>query len=152
MFTLTTKPKPEKGPIKDSDLLLFFIAKVGPRYRFASKEQHFIKGLDNIAPAQVPIPIPDWFVGGDYQGLLDSNENPQYADISLNINLFSWAPDDAEWEDQWFSMEGLIHPYTLTWDMKDLEGEEGDYSAPVAIVRDGDFRPSVHHSRRITPH
>jgi len=46
MFTLTTKPKPEKGPIKDSDLLLFFIAKVGPRYRFASKEQHFIKGLE----------------------------------------------------------------------------------------------------------
>jgi hypothetical protein len=145
----STKPRRPLDNQKNigGDMSMMFFAH--PRYpkKFASPEQHQIKGLNVETIAGILFPPPPWTTVPEYDGLLaETNEESNWGFFSLNLSMYNQTLDPSEWDDKWFLMYGRVHPYALTWEVEpDDSVETGDnlfnYTIPALIVRDQGYQP-----------
>ncbi|KAJ4217442.1 hypothetical protein NW757_014635 [Fusarium falciforme] len=132
------------------DMSIMLFVQPGCPSRFASADEHRVKGLNAETIARVVLPIPPWLTAPDYPPLLAHPAEPSPSIFfSLNLSIYNQqiVPDD--WSDQWFFMAGRVHSFALTWEIErqdDLENElaDGDhlaYTIPALIVRDQGYQP-----------
>ncbi|RMI94951.1 hypothetical protein CDV36_016433, partial [Fusarium kuroshium] len=132
------------------DMSIMFFVQPGCPSRFASADEHRVKGLNAETIARVVLPIPPWLTAPDYSPLRAHPADPSPSIFfSLNLSIYNQqiVPDD--WSDQWFFMAGRVHPFALTWEIERQDGLEdeladGDhlaYTIPALIVRDQGYQP-----------
>ncbi|EEU38437.1 uncharacterized protein NECHADRAFT_88569 [Fusarium vanettenii 77-13-4] len=85
-----------------SDMSVMLFVQPDCPSKFAYQDQHRINGLNAEALARVFLPAPPWIL------------TPEYAQLR----------SDPEWTEQWFFMNGRVHPYTLTWEIEQRDGPE----------------------------
>jgi hypothetical protein len=131
-------------------MTMAFLARSQVPRKFDSPEQHLIKGLNVETVAEIFIPPPPWIINPLYSAIQAVPDNDHYnysASFSLNLAMYNkiLVPDD--WSDMWFSMNGRVHPYALTWEDPSL-WESGDdpedschYVIPALIIRDQSYQP-----------
>ncbi|KAH8656361.1 hypothetical protein BGZ61DRAFT_540935 [Ilyonectria robusta] len=118
--------------------------------RFAYQDQHRIKGLNAEALARVFLPAPSWILTPEYAQLRSDPDNPSSCIFfSLNLSIYNQPVVASEWTEQWFFMNGRVHPYALTWEVEQRDGLESDtgaitqYTIPALIIRDQGYQPIV---------
>ncbi|KAG7424477.1 hypothetical protein Forpi1262_v014582 [Fusarium oxysporum f. sp. raphani] len=116
--------------------------------RFAYQDQHRIKGLNAEALARVFLPAPSWILTPEYAQLRSDPDNPSGCIFfSINLSIYNQQVVASEWTEQWFFMNGRVHPYALTWDIEQRDGLEPDtgaitqYTIPALIIRDQGYQP-----------
>ncbi len=131
-----------------SDMSMMALVQTGCPARFASSDQHRIKGLNAETVARICLPSPTWLANQEYEILQSANVGLQgQIYVSLNMAIYSQQLCAADWTDQWFFMSGRLHPYALTWRTVQQDGLEteigtvSDYTIPVFVVRDLSFQP-----------
>ncbi|KAH7304574.1 hypothetical protein B0I35DRAFT_454671 [Stachybotrys elegans] len=85
------------------------------------------------------------------KGLENSSSTSTF--FSLNISIYNQQIVPEDWSGQWFSMAGCVHPYALTWEIKQsskpqssaddsLENDDlVTYTIASLIVRDFSYQP-----------
>ncbi|KAH7237905.1 hypothetical protein B0J15DRAFT_144028 [Fusarium solani] len=132
------------------DMSIMLFVQPGCPSRFASVDEHRVKGLNAETIARVVLPIPPWLTTPGYSPLRAHPANPSPSVFfSLNLSIYNQqiVPDD--WSDQWFFMAGRVHPFALTWEIERQDGLEDKvaasdyltYTIPALIVRDQGYRP-----------
>ncbi|KAH8661809.1 hypothetical protein BGZ61DRAFT_499473 [Ilyonectria robusta] len=109
------------------DMSIAFFVQPGCPSRFASSDQHRVKGLNAETIARVILPTPPWLAALDYSPLPTDPADPSPSVFfSLNLSIYNQqiVPDD--WLDQWFFMAGRVHLFALTWEVE---------------LRDQDYQP-----------
>ncbi|KAH7237980.1 hypothetical protein B0J15DRAFT_538480 [Fusarium solani] len=89
-----------------SDMSMMLFVQPDCPSRFAYQDQHRVKGLNAEALARVFLPAPSWILTPEYAQLRSGPDNP------------------SEWTEQWFFMNGRVHPYALTWEVEQRDGLE----------------------------
>ncbi|KAH6873613.1 hypothetical protein B0T10DRAFT_588669 [Thelonectria olida] len=127
--------------------MMFFIQPDCPS-RFACPDQHRIKGLNAETIARVLLPPPPWIMATEYATLrADPSNSSTCIFFSLNLSIYNQQIDPSDWTDAWFFMNGRVHPYSLTWEIKQADGLESEedglleYTIPALIVRDQSYQP-----------
>lgn len=146
---LSTLRKPlESQRNVGSDMSMMALVQTGCPSRFASPDEHRIKGLNAETIARVCLPTPTWLMSPEYAILQSTGKNSEnQIYVSLNIAIYNQQLDPSEWTEQWFFMTGRLHPYALTWRITQLDGLESEigtvseYTIPAFIVRDSSFQP-----------
>ncbi|KAM4056482.1 hypothetical protein HRG_003369 [Hirsutella rhossiliensis] len=116
--------------------------------RFAHLDEHRIKGLNAEAMARVLLPPPAWLLTAEYAPLRSGADNsPTSVFFSLNLSIYGQSILDTDWTEQWFFMNGRVHPYALAWEVEQRDGLESDtggtvlYTMPALVVRDQGYQP-----------
>lgn len=124
------------------------LVQTGCPSKFASSDEHHIKGLNAETVARIYVPRPAWLLAPEYAILQSRKGMPddQFY-VSLNIAIYSHHLAPSDWTDQWFFMTGRLHPYALTWQTMQRDGLEAEvgavseYTIPAFVVRDAGFQP-----------
>jgi hypothetical protein len=95
---------------------IFLITSLPLPNRFASPEQQQIKGLNFETIATVHFPPPTWLYNSEYTVLQPQadSDNVTSASFSLNMSIYDQLPNPSDWNDTYFFLYGLVHPYALT--------------------------------------
>ncbi|OAQ57690.1 hypothetical protein VFPFJ_11734 [Purpureocillium lilacinum] len=127
--------------------MMFFVQPDCPS-RFAHPDEHRIKGLNAEALARILLPPPSWLLTTKYEPLrADTGEAPTSIFFSLNLSIYSQSIVSCEWTEEWFFMNGRVHPYALAWEVEQHDGLESDtggtllYTMPALVVRDQGYQP-----------
>jgi hypothetical protein len=128
-----------------SDMSMTYFVQCQIPTRFSYPEQHQIKGLNAETVAAILFPIPSWLTELEYSALRSDSENV-LSIFSLNMPIYNQSINPSEWDDMWFLMSGIVHPYALTWevetpDSSDSSNNMQDYTIPALIVRDQNYQP-----------
>ncbi|KAH7187690.1 hypothetical protein BKA60DRAFT_665166 [Fusarium oxysporum] len=116
------------------DMSMMFFAQPDCPSRFAHQDQHRIKGLNAETLARIFLPPPSWLLAAEYAPLRSD------VDDSSTSIFFKWI-------EEWFFMNGRVHPYALAWEVEQHDGLESDadctllYTMPALIVRDQGYQP-----------
>ena len=136
-----------------TDMSIMILVQTNCPSIFAYQDQHYIRGLNAETLARVFLPSPPWLLSPEYTPLQpDPDEACPCIFFSLNLSIYNQNIDPEEWTEQWFFMNGRVHPYALTWKVEQLNGVESDdrtlvdYTIPTLIVRDQGYQPYVFHS------
>jgi hypothetical protein len=152
MSTPTPTPNhtPRRKPIESQkgiggDMSMTFFVQCQIPTKFAYPEHHQIRGLNAETIATIAFPLPSWLTELEYSSLRSDSENDRGA-FSLNIPMYNQIINESEWDEMWFLMSGIVHPYALTWqvdlpDSSDTGNKTQDYTIPALIVRDQNFQP-----------
>jgi hypothetical protein len=143
-YTPCRKPLDSQKGIGGDMSMTFFVQCQIPT-KFAYAELHQIKGLNAETVATIPFPPPSWLTESEYCSLCSDSEN-YLAAFSLNIPMYNQTINESEWDDMWFLMSGIVHPYALTWEIdvpnsSDTNNNIHNYTIPALIVRDQNFQP-----------
>jgi hypothetical protein len=133
------------------DMSIMFFVQPGCPSRFASADEHRVKGLNAETIARVVLPTPPWLTTPDYSPLLAHTDDPSPSIFfSLNLSMYSQQIDPDDWSNQWIFMTGRVHPFALTWEINPQDGLEISaggasltYTIPALIVRDQGYQPYV---------
>ncbi|KAM4061444.1 hypothetical protein HRG_013142 [Hirsutella rhossiliensis] len=116
--------------------------------RFAHQDEHRIRGLNAEAMARVLLPPPAWLLATEYAPLRsEAHGSPTSLFFSLNLSIYGQPIDASKWTEEWFFMNGRVHPYALAWEVEQRDGLESDtggallYTMPAFVVRDQDYQP-----------
>ncbi|KJZ68636.1 hypothetical protein HIM_11975 [Hirsutella minnesotensis 3608] len=127
--------------------MMFFVQPDCPS-RFAHQDDHRIKGLNAETIARILLPPPSWLLTTDYAPLRsDAGDSPTSIFFSLNLSIYGQSIVASEWTEEWFFMNGRVHPYALAWEVEQQDGLESDsgsallYTMPALIVRDQGYQP-----------
>ncbi|KJZ68358.1 hypothetical protein HIM_12253 [Hirsutella minnesotensis 3608] len=127
--------------------MMFFVQPDCPS-RFAHQDEHRIKGLNAETIARVLLPPPSWLLTAEYAPLRsNADESPTPIFFSLNLSIYGQPIISSEWAEEWFFMNGRVHPYALTREVAQHDGLESDtggtllYTMPALIVRDQGYQP-----------
>ncbi|KJZ68888.1 hypothetical protein HIM_11721 [Hirsutella minnesotensis 3608] len=127
--------------------MMFFVQPDCPS-RFAHQEDHRIKGLNTETIARILLPPPSWLLTAEYASLRsDADDSPTSIFLSLNLSIYGQSIVASEWAEEWFFMNGRVHPYALAWEVEQHDGLESDpgstvlYTMPALIVRDQGYQP-----------
>ncbi|KAJ6436455.1 complex I intermediate-associated protein 30 [Purpureocillium lavendulum] len=127
--------------------MMFFVQPDCP-FRFAHQDDHRIKGLNAETIARILLPPPSWLLTADYAPLRsDAGDSPTSIFFSLNLSIYGQPLVASEWTEEWFFMNGRVHPYALAWEVEQYDGLESDsgsalhYTMPALIVRDQGYQP-----------
>ncbi|KAH7394608.1 hypothetical protein BKA66DRAFT_598445 [Pyrenochaeta sp. MPI-SDFR-AT-0127] len=130
------------------DMSMFFIARLPLPRKFASPEQQQIKGLNFETITTVHFPPPPWLNESEYAALQPqtNDENAYSALFSLNLSIYDQTIVPSDWDDMYFFLYGLVHPYALTWEIEPDDGSDTgshvqNYTIPSLIVRDLCYQP-----------
>ncbi|KAL6405422.1 hypothetical protein AUP68_11176 [Ilyonectria robusta] len=131
------------------DMSIAFFVQPGCPSRFASSDQHRVKGLNAETIAKVILPTPPWLTALDYSPLRADPTDPSPSIFfSLNLSIYNQHIVPEDWFDQWFLMAGRVHPFALTWEVERQDGLEESvdsgllaYTIPALIVRDQGYQP-----------
>ncbi|KAJ4222258.1 hypothetical protein NW757_014420, partial [Fusarium falciforme] len=130
------------------DMSMMFFAQPDCPSRFAHQDQHRIKGLNAETLARIFLPPPSWLLASEYAPLRsDVDDSPTSIFFSLNLSIYNQPIVASEWTEEWFFMNGRVHPYALAWEVEQLDGLESDagrtllYTMPALIVRDQGYQP-----------
>ncbi|RMJ00554.1 hypothetical protein CDV36_015893 [Fusarium kuroshium] len=131
-----------------SDMSMMLFVQPDCPSRFAYQDQHRIKGLNAEALARVFLPAPSWILTPEYAQLRSDPDNPSGCIFfSTNLSIYNQQFVASEWTEQWFLMNGRVHPYALTWEIEQRDGPESDtgaiaqYTIPALIIRDQGYQP-----------
>ncbi|UNI15360.1 hypothetical protein JDV02_001897 [Purpureocillium takamizusanense] len=155
---IARKPLDSQKYVGGDMSMMAFVQPAAAPNRFASPDEHHVKGLNAETFAKVQLPSPQWLSTPEYAPILGDSE-PLSPSIffSLNISLYNQQIDASEWPNQSFFMVGRVHPYALTWELKQRDGLESDgdninqYTVPTFVVRDHGFQPFVQLSTFLSP-
>jgi hypothetical protein len=127
---------------------IFFIARFPLPTKFASPERQQIKGLNFGTITTVHFPPPAWLNEAKYAALQPqtNDENAYSALFSLNLSICDQTIIPSDWDDMYFFLYGLVHPYALTWEIEpdngsDTASDVQNYTIPPLIVRDLCYQP-----------
>ncbi|KAM4061886.1 hypothetical protein HRG_008806 [Hirsutella rhossiliensis] len=127
--------------------MVFFVQPDCP-VRFAHQDEHRIKGLNAEAMARVLLPPPAWLLAMGYAPLRsEADDSPTSVFFSLNLSIYGQPIDASKWTEEWFFMNGRVHPYALAWEIEQRDGLESDtggtllYTMPALVVRDQGYQP-----------
>ncbi|KAJ3453747.1 hypothetical protein MRS44_018379 [Fusarium solani] len=127
---------------------MIFFAQPDCPSRFAHQEQHRIKGLNAETLARIFLPPPSWLLAAEYAPLRsEADDSPTSIFFSLNLSIYNQPIVASEWIEEWFFMNGRVHPYALAWEVEQHDGLESDagrtllYTMPALIVRDQGYQP-----------
>ncbi|OAQ57977.1 hypothetical protein VFPFJ_11705 [Purpureocillium lilacinum] len=127
--------------------MMFFVQPDCPS-RFAHQDDHRVKGLNAETIARILLPPPSWLLSADYAPLRsDAGDAPIPLFFSLNLSIYGQSIVASEWTEEWFFMNGRVHPYALAWEVAQHDGLESDtggtllYTMPALIVRDQGYQP-----------
>ncbi|KAH8665656.1 hypothetical protein BGZ61DRAFT_431089 [Ilyonectria robusta] len=110
-----------------SDMSMMLFVQPDCPSRFAYQNQYHIKGLNAEALARVFLPAPSWILTPEYAQLRSDPYNPSSCIFfSLNLSIYNQPVIASEWSEQWFFMNGRVHPYALTWEVEQRDGLESD--------------------------
>ncbi|KAM6505394.1 hypothetical protein FSOLCH5_014614 [Fusarium solani] len=131
-----------------SDMSMMLFVQPDCPSRFAYQDQHRVKGLNAEALARVFLPAPSWILTPEYAQLRSGPDNPSGCIFfSINLSIYNQQVIASEWTEQWFFMNGRVHPYALTWEVEQRDGPESDtgaitqYTIPALIIRDQGYQP-----------
>jgi hypothetical protein len=137
------------------NMSIFLITRLPRLNRFASPEQQQIKGLNFETIATVYFPPPTWLYNSEYTSLqpLADSEDTISASFSVNISIYDLLSNPSnshDWDDSYFFLYSLVHPYALTWEIapvysSDKNSDVQNYTIPSIIIRDLCYQPSVSH-------
>jgi hypothetical protein len=130
------------------DMSMMFFAQPDCPSRFAHQDQHRIKGLNAETLARIFLPPPSWLLAAEYAPLRsDVDDSSTSIFFSLNLSIYNQPIVASEWIEEWFFMNGRVHPYALEWEVEQHDGLESDagctllYTMPALIVRDQGYQP-----------
>ncbi|KAF6525541.1 hypothetical protein HZS61_011336 [Fusarium oxysporum f. sp. conglutinans] len=130
------------------DMSMMFFAQPDCPSRFAHQDQHRIKGLNAETLARIFLPPPSWLLAAEYAPLRsDVDDSSTSIFFSLNLSIYNQPIVASEWIEEWFFMNGRVHPYALAWEVEQHDGLESDadctllYTMPALIVRDQGYQP-----------
>jgi hypothetical protein len=130
------------------DMSIFFMTRLPRLNRFESPEQQQIKGLNFETIVTIRFPPPVWLNDPQYTALQakENEDDATSALFSLNISVYNPAINPSDWEDMYFFLYGLVHPYALTWEVasdfnSDTSTEMQHYTIPPLIIRDLCYQP-----------
>jgi hypothetical protein len=130
------------------DMSIFFMTRLPRLNKFESPEQQQIKGLNFETIATVRLPPPAWLNDPQYTALQAKESDGDTTSVlfSLNISVYDSAINISDWDDMYFFLYGLVHPYALTWEITpevdfDTNTEIQNYTIPPLIVRDACYQP-----------
>ncbi|KAH6980580.1 hypothetical protein EDB80DRAFT_263867 [Ilyonectria destructans] len=138
-----TGPSNPRKPLESqtnvgSDMSMMLFVQPDCPSRFAYQDQHRIKGLNAEALARVFLPAPSWILTPEYAQLRsDPDNHSSCIFFSLNLSIYNQQVVASEWTEQWFFMNGRVHPYVLTWKVKQRDGLEIEISVvhpPVPAI------------------
>ncbi|RTE68350.1 hypothetical protein BHE90_017273 [Fusarium euwallaceae] len=140
------------------DMSIMFFVQPGCPSRFASSDQHRVRGLNAETIARVILPAPPWLTAPDYSPLRTDPADPSPSIFfSLNLSIYNQQIVPEDWFDQWFFMAGRVHPFALTWEVERQDGLEESvdcgllaYTIPALIVRDQGYQPILPRSLSAT--
>ncbi|RSL78739.1 hypothetical protein CDV31_017253, partial [Fusarium ambrosium] len=140
------------------DMSIMFFIQPGCPSRFASSDQHRVRGLNAETIARVILPAPPWLTAPDYSPLRTDPADPSPSIFfSLNLSIYNQQIVPEDWFDQWFFMAGRVHPFALTWEVERQGGLEESvdcgllaYTIPALIVRDQGYQPILPRSLSAT--
>lgn len=105
-------------------------------------------GLNAETLARIFLPPPSWLLTAKYASLrADTGDSPTSIFFSLNLSIYSQSIVSCEWTEEWFFMNGRVHPYALAWEVEQHDGLESDtgdtllYTMPALVVRDQGYQP-----------
>ncbi|KAF5264890.1 hypothetical protein FOXYS1_4311, partial [Fusarium oxysporum] len=108
-------------------------------------DQHRIKGLNAKTLARIFLPPPSWLLAAEYAPLRsDVDDSSTSIFFSLNLSIYKQPIVASEWIEEWFFMNGRVHPYALAWEVEQHNGLESDAGCTLLymiIVRDQDYQP-----------
>ncbi|KAH7109147.1 hypothetical protein EDB81DRAFT_834611 [Dactylonectria macrodidyma] len=64
-----------------------------------------------------------------------------YIFFSLNLSIYNQQVVASEWTEQWFFMNGHIHPYVLTCEIEQRDGLESDTGAITQYIIPALYHP-----------
>ncbi|KAJ3453328.1 hypothetical protein MRS44_017575 [Fusarium solani] len=130
------------------DMSMMFFAQPDCPSRFAHQNQPRIKGLNAETLASIFLPPPSWLLAAEYAPLRsDVDDSSTSIFFSLNLSIYNQPIVASEWIEEWFFMNGRVHPYALAWEVEQHDGLESDagrtllYTMPALIVRDQGYQP-----------
>ncbi|KAH7137736.1 hypothetical protein EDB81DRAFT_901279 [Dactylonectria macrodidyma] len=130
------------------EMSMMFFAQPDCPSRFAHQDQHRIKGLNAETLARIFLPTPSWLLAAEYSPLRsDVDDSPTSIFFSLSLSIYNQVIIASEWTEEWFFMNGRVHPYALAWEVEQQDGLESDigrtvlYTMPALIVRDEGCQP-----------
>jgi hypothetical protein len=128
------------------DMSMMFLALSRCPKMFTTANQNLVKGLNVETIVKIWFPPPNWITNLEYSSLQPANNNDNWGLFSLNLPMYNMTLDPSEWENEWFFLNGRVHPYALTWEVPpedDLETDDDlcEYTIPVIIIRDQSYQP-----------
>ncbi|KAM4061628.1 hypothetical protein HRG_013257 [Hirsutella rhossiliensis] len=127
--------------------MMFFVQPDCPS-RFAHQDEHRIRGLNAETMARVFLPPPSWLLTAEYAPLRsDTDDSATSIFFSLNLSIYNQPVVASEWTEEWFFMNGRVHPYALAWEVEQRDGLESGaggillYTMPALIIRDQGYQP-----------
>ncbi|KAM4055599.1 hypothetical protein HRG_008536 [Hirsutella rhossiliensis] len=127
--------------------MMFFVQPDCPS-RFAHQDEHRIRGLNAETMAHVFLPPPSWLLTAEYAPLRsDTDDSATSIFFSLNLSIYNQPVVASEWTEEWFFMNGRVHPYALAWEVEQRDGLESGaggillYTMPALIIRDQGYQP-----------
>ncbi|KAM4064174.1 hypothetical protein HRG_007178 [Hirsutella rhossiliensis] len=98
--------------------------------------------------ARVFLPPPSWLLTAEYAPLRsDTDDSATSIFFSLNLSIYNQPVVASEWTEEWFFMNGRVHPYALAWEVEQRDGLESGaggillYTMPALIIRDQGYQP-----------
>ncbi|KAM4061648.1 hypothetical protein HRG_013272 [Hirsutella rhossiliensis] len=98
--------------------------------------------------ARVFLPPPSWLLTAEYAPLRsDTDDSATSIFFSLNLSIYNQLVVASEWTEEWFFMNGRVHPYALAWEVEQRDGLESGaggillYTMPALIIRDQGYQP-----------
>ncbi|KAL9561225.1 hypothetical protein ACKAV7_014580 [Fusarium commune] len=82
---------------------------------------------------------------------------PAASSSASTFSIYNQQVVASEWTEQWFFMNGRVHPYALTWEVEQRDGLESDtgaiaqYTIPVLIVKVSREMPCMATIRKHAP-
>jgi hypothetical protein len=126
------------------DMTMIFITRPQTVKRLTNPEQHLIQGLNIESFAEIFFPLPAWISMPEYSGLMSHSEDDDtnWANFSINLSMYDKPLAESDWVEQWFIMNGRVHPYVLVWENQlDDNGDLYDYTISAILVRDQGYQP-----------
>ncbi|KJZ67924.1 hypothetical protein HIM_12687 [Hirsutella minnesotensis 3608] len=141
--------KPLDGQIgAGGDMSMMFFVQPDCPSRFSHQDEHRIRGLNAETIARIFLPSPSWLLTAEYAPLRSDTDNSLPSIFfSLNLSIYGQPIVASEWTEQWFFMNGRVHPYALAWEVEQRDGLEADmgatliYTMPALVVRDQSYQP-----------
>jgi len=120
------------------DMSMTFLARSQCPRKFTSSQQHQIKGLNVETVVGIFFPPPTWITSLNYSVLRADSEDDDsdWCYFSLNLPMYNQILIPSDWDDMWFTMNGRVHPYALTWEIAPNSLSVSNYTIPALIIRD----------------
>ncbi|KAF7534595.1 hypothetical protein G7Z17_g13343 [Cylindrodendrum hubeiense] len=134
-----------------SDMSISALVQPHSPNRLSASDRHYIKGLNVETIGRVFLPPLPWLATPEYSSLCStdgdsgthSHPDPTCLFFSLNIAIYGHQVVPAEWANEWFWIQGRVHPYALTWEVDAGEGATDlmEYTIPIIMIRDQGYQP-----------